>query len=85
MMYGNIHGTYKRALHKALQNKTKSQNLIELLEDFVEDNEFESDDLQEIDNLNDEKENSDPMILNPKIYYDRGHSKGTKHLKPAHK
>ncbi|CAG8809978.1 263_t:CDS:1, partial [Dentiscutata erythropus] len=52
--------------------------------DFVEDNKFESDDLQEIDNLDDEKENSDPMILNPKIHCGRGRPKGTKCLKSAH-
>ena len=66
MMYRNIHGAYKKALHKALQNKTKSQHLIELLEDFVEDDDdkqYESDDSQEIDSLDDEKENSDPTIL----------------------
>ncbi|CAG8609151.1 4343_t:CDS:2 [Dentiscutata erythropus] len=48
------------------------------------DNEFESNDSQEINNLDDEKENSDPMILNPKIYHGRGHPKGTKCLKSAH-
>ncbi|CAG8608828.1 1469_t:CDS:2, partial [Cetraspora pellucida] len=81
MMYGNIHDTYKKALHKALQNKTKSQHLIELLEDFVKDDydkQYESDDLQEIDSLNDEKENSDSTILyiqNPKIHHSRGRPK----------
>ncbi|CAG8671507.1 17593_t:CDS:2, partial [Racocetra fulgida] len=90
MMYGNIHGTYKRALHKALQNKTKSQHLIKLLKDFVEDDDdkqFESDDLQEIDSLDDKKENSDPMIpyiQNPKIHHGRGRSKGIKRLKSAY-
>ncbi|CAG8604407.1 14897_t:CDS:1, partial [Dentiscutata heterogama] len=73
-----------------LQNKTKSQHLIELLEDFVEDNDdkqYESDNSQEIDSLEDEKENSDSTILyiqNPKIHRSRGRSKGTKCLKSAH-
>ena len=90
MMYGNIHGAYKKALHKALQNKTKSQHLIKLLEDFVEDDDdkqYESDDLQEIDSLDDKKENSDSMILhiqNPKIHRSKGRPKGTKRLKSAH-
>ncbi|CAG8735731.1 25688_t:CDS:2 [Dentiscutata erythropus] len=37
---------------------------ISLLKDFVEDNKFESDDLQEIDSLDDEKENSDLIHKN---------------------
>ncbi|CAG8690865.1 1530_t:CDS:2, partial [Cetraspora pellucida] len=91
MMYGNIHGIYKKALHKALQNKTKSQYLIKLLENFVEDDndkQYKLDDSQEIDSLDDEKKNSDPMILyiqTPKIHCGRGHPKGTKCLKSAHK
>ncbi|CAG8755339.1 3060_t:CDS:2 [Cetraspora pellucida] len=90
MMYGNIHGAYKKALYKALQNKTKSQHLIELLEDFVKDDDnkqYELDDLQEIDSLNDEKENNNFMILyiqNSKIHYSRCHPKGTKCLKLAY-
>ncbi|CAG8763625.1 13330_t:CDS:1, partial [Dentiscutata heterogama] len=48
---------------------------------FVEDDDnkqFESNDSQEIDSLDDEKENSDPTILyiqNLKIYCGRGYSK----------
>ena len=42
IMYGTLHGTYKKALQKALQTKTNSLRLIEILEDFAdEDSEFE--------------------------------------------
>src|SRR4051794_5574634 len=43
IMYGTLHGTYKRALRKALQSKSKSLCLIGILEDFAnDDNELES-------------------------------------------
>ena len=42
MMYGTLHGTYKRALQKALQTKSRSLRLIEILEEFADENsEFE--------------------------------------------
>ncbi|CAG8460480.1 8888_t:CDS:2 [Dentiscutata erythropus] len=53
-------------------------------QEYFTDNEFESDDSQEIDSLDDEKENNDPIILNPKIHHGRGRSKGTKRLKSAY-
>ncbi|CAG8470174.1 15230_t:CDS:1, partial [Gigaspora margarita] len=88
-MYGNIHTAYKKALHKVLQDKTKSQYLFELLEDFAKnnDNQFESDNSQEFDSLNDEKENNNSTILhiqNLKIHHSKGHPKGTKYLKSAY-
>ncbi|CAI2189998.1 3028_t:CDS:1 [Funneliformis geosporum] len=61
--YGNIHGMYKKALHKALQNKIKSQQLIGLLQEFAEDDDDEQLKLNnmEQDDLND-KENVDPTL-----------------------
>src|SRR3954447_22988157 len=45
IMYGNLYGTYKRALQKALQTKLMSLRLIEILEDFAnEDSGSESED-----------------------------------------
>ncbi|CAG8740623.1 22461_t:CDS:2, partial [Rhizophagus irregularis] len=45
IMYDTLHGTYKKALQKALQTKTDSLRLIKILEDFAnEDSEFESED-----------------------------------------
>ena len=35
IMYGNLHGTYKKALQKALEKKSRLLRLIEILEDFV--------------------------------------------------
>ncbi|CAG8543513.1 39124_t:CDS:2, partial [Gigaspora margarita] len=37
IIYGKLHGVYKKALNKALQNKSKSQQLIDLLQDFTEE------------------------------------------------
>ncbi|CAB5367005.1 unnamed protein product [Rhizophagus irregularis] len=51
IMYGNLHGTYKKALQKALQKKSRSLRLIEILENFTNEDssedEVESDDESE--------------------------------------
>ncbi|CAG8498318.1 6028_t:CDS:2 [Funneliformis caledonium] len=36
--YENISRIYKKAFNKALQNKEKSQELMEMLQDFMENN-----------------------------------------------
>ncbi|CAG8853933.1 19907_t:CDS:2, partial [Gigaspora margarita] len=46
--YGKIHGMYKKALSKALQTYSKSEELIDLLQEFV-DNSDKSDESDESD------------------------------------
>ncbi|CAG8668011.1 6057_t:CDS:1, partial [Scutellospora calospora] len=38
LMYRTLHGVYKVALQKALVNKSKSQHLIKILQEFAEEN-----------------------------------------------
>ncbi|CAG8604448.1 16148_t:CDS:2, partial [Racocetra persica] len=60
IIYGKLHGIYKKALNKALQNKSRSQELIDLLQGFAEDGDnddsLDSDEGQE----SDDKENINP-------------------------
>ncbi|CAG8672749.1 14017_t:CDS:2 [Funneliformis caledonium] len=41
IIYGKLHGVYKKALNKALQNNFRSEQLIYLLENFLEDEDDE--------------------------------------------
>ncbi|CAG8770711.1 25244_t:CDS:2, partial [Cetraspora pellucida] len=79
--YGKLHGIYKKALCKALQKHTKSQQLISLLQDFVnksdesnsnsqQDNDSVNDDYS-INNVDDKKENIIPL-KNPKMHHNKG-------------
>ncbi|CAB4421031.1 unnamed protein product [Rhizophagus irregularis] len=87
IMYGTLHGTYKKALRKALQTKTDSLRLIEILEDFAnEDSEFESEDerLGEEEFDESDKENINPFQLgNPKIRCGKGRPAGTRRYKAS--
>ncbi|PKY60801.1 hypothetical protein RhiirA4_484944, partial [Rhizophagus irregularis] len=65
IVYGKLHGTYKKALSKALQTSSKSQKLINLLQEFIENEEIDKysdleDEFQQDDNTNDtsDKENN---------------------------
>ncbi|PKY46823.1 hypothetical protein RhiirA4_461809, partial [Rhizophagus irregularis] len=65
IVYGKLHGTYKKALLKALQTSSKSQKLINLLQEFIENEEIDEysdleDEFQQDDNTNDtsDKENN---------------------------
>ncbi|CAB4441699.1 unnamed protein product [Rhizophagus irregularis] len=49
LIYGKLHGMYKKALNKALQSNSKSEQLISLLQEFTEDGESDLDELNEID------------------------------------
>ncbi|PKB92999.1 hypothetical protein RhiirA5_442668 [Rhizophagus irregularis] len=86
-MYGTLHGTYKKALQKALQTKSSSLHLIEILEDFAnEDNEFESEDeeLGEKESDDSDKENINVVQLqNPKLKRGKGRLVGTKRYKAS--
>src|SRR3984957_15199758 len=85
LMYGTLHGTYKKALRKALQSKLKSLRLIGILEEFannVSDSETESeisDEAHESD-----KENTNMFQLqNPKIKRGKGRPAGTRRYKAS--
>jgi len=60
IMYDTLHEIYKKALRKALQSKTNSLCLIEILENFInEDSEFEFEDkrMSEKESNRNDKEN----------------------------
>lgn len=48
MVYRKLHGTYKKALLKALQTSSKSQKLINLLQEYIE-NENTSDEYSDLE------------------------------------
>ena len=87
IMYGNLHGTYKKALQKALKTKSRSLRLIEVLEAFAnEDSESEDED-EELDeeSSGSDKENINVFQLrNPKIRRGKGRPVGTKRFKASH-
>ncbi|CAG8742049.1 hypothetical protein GLOIN_2v1885398 [Rhizophagus irregularis DAOM 181602=DAOM 197198] len=66
-MYGNLHITYKKTLQKALQKKFQSLQLIEILENFtnedssknkVESNNESKEELGDVNDRSNEKEGS---------------------------
>src|SRR5204862_7971717 len=65
IIYEKLHGVYKKALNKALQNKSKSAQLINLLETFAkdcDDNYSDSTDVYYYEDGSSDKENSDPLV-----------------------
>ncbi|CAG8486782.1 10774_t:CDS:2 [Funneliformis caledonium] len=62
IVYGKLHGTYKKALSKALQTNSKSQQLINLLQEFIENEDTQ----QENDTSDKENDPSVPLLQNPK-------------------
>ena len=88
-MYGNLHGTYKKALQKALQKKLRLLRLIEILEEFTnlassEDEDDSNEGLDE-NSENSDKENTDVFQLqNPKVRCGKGRSAGIKRYKALH-
>ncbi|GBB96794.1 hypothetical protein RclHR1_28360002 [Rhizophagus clarus] len=75
VMYGTLYGMYKKALQKALQNKSNSLRLIKILKEFAdEDSECEGNDKseeiesdEEADSFGSDKENINVFQLqNPK-------------------
>ena len=85
MMYGTLHGTYKKALKKALQTKSGSLRLIGILEDFANENsesESEDEELGEEEYDEGDKENINVFQLqNPKIRRGKERPAGTKRYK----
>ena len=91
VMYSTLHGTYKRALQKALQTKSRSLRLIEILEEFAdEDSEFEDEGSNEDKGLDEESQDSGGSdkenieLQNPKIRRRKGRPVGTKRYKSFH-
>ena len=86
-MYGTLHGIYKKALQKALQTRSGSLRLIEILEDFADnDNEYEDlSDEESDDSVESNKENANSFELqNPKRKRGKGRPVGTRRYKASH-
>ncbi|PKB98000.1 hypothetical protein RhiirA5_384264 [Rhizophagus irregularis] len=90
IMYGNLHGTYKKALQKALQKKSRSLRLIEILKNFTNEDssedEVESDDESE-EELGDVGNGSNEEVFqlqNLKIRRGKGRPAGTRRYKASH-
>ncbi|PKY39854.1 hypothetical protein RhiirA4_528674 [Rhizophagus irregularis] len=88
--YGKLHGMYKKALNKALQSNSKSEQLINLLQNFAEEEESNPSDSDELELqqeiITGDKENFDPSIpklQNPKIRRGKGRPLGTKRFKSS--
>ena len=87
LMYGTLHGTYKRALQRALQAKSKSLHLIEILEDFANESSESEDESDEesLDSGGSDKENVNVFQLkNPKVRRGKGRPVGVKRYKASH-
>ncbi|CAG8791728.1 39133_t:CDS:2 [Gigaspora margarita] len=92
-VYGELHSIYKKALNKVLKSQTKSQQLIDLLQEFTEKielSENSSEDSSEVlsedsseDEVDSDKENQEFILLNPKKRHKKGRPAGTKRLKSA--
>ncbi|CAG8723483.1 15126_t:CDS:1, partial [Racocetra fulgida] len=67
-VYKKLHGVYKKALNKALQNSLKSQQLISLLQKFVEQSDSDED-LQINTNSDQDKNSVKSQLQNLKMYY----------------
>ena len=88
LVYGKLHGMYKKALNKALGSNSRSEQLINLLQEFAEDDGMDSDESNEINQDGDtsDKENVDPsvpILQNPKKRCDKGWPLGTKRFKSS--
>ncbi|RIA88822.1 hypothetical protein C1645_825755 [Glomus cerebriforme] len=87
IMYGTLHGTYKKALRKALQNRLKSLRLIEVLEDFANKNsecEFEDESDEESKDSGCSDKKNEFQLRNPKIRRGKGRPVGTRRFKASH-
>ncbi|RIA81702.1 hypothetical protein C1645_836572 [Glomus cerebriforme] len=89
LMYGNLHGMYKKALQKALQKKSKSLRLIGILEDFTNfdssEDEDESDEALDENSDDSDKENTEVFQLqNPKVRRGKGRPASIRRYKSSH-
>src|SRR5438874_579189 len=89
LMYGNLHRTYKKALQKALQKKSRLWRLIGILEEFTnlarsEDKDDSDEGLNENSDNNDKKNTDVFQLQNPKVRHDKGKSAGTKKYKVSY-
>ncbi|CAG8768277.1 14598_t:CDS:2, partial [Cetraspora pellucida] len=87
-IYEELHDIYKKALSKALQDNLKSQQLISLLQELIEENNSGQSDLGESSQTDDANDkNKDFRIFNLKNlkkHHGRGRPPGTKKLKSSH-
>ncbi|CAG8856322.1 17395_t:CDS:1, partial [Gigaspora margarita] len=88
VLYGTLHGMYKKALQKALQTKSNSRCLIEVLQEFTnmdeDEEELSSSKDSQDNNIISDKENLTPNVFqvqNLKRKRGRGRPAGTKRLK----
>ncbi|CAG8855070.1 27304_t:CDS:2, partial [Gigaspora margarita] len=81
VLYSTLHGIYKKALQKALQTKSNSRHLIEVLQEFTnmdeDEEELSSSKDSQDDNIISDKENLTPNR-------DKGRPAGTKRLKASY-
>ncbi|CAG8568514.1 21690_t:CDS:2 [Gigaspora margarita] len=86
--YRKIHSAYKKALQTVLQDKNKSQDLFNVLQDFINKGDNESLDSEEsLDDTDDDKKNSETVTVhlqNPKHCHSRECLLSTKRLKSSH-
>ncbi|CAB5193823.1 unnamed protein product [Rhizophagus irregularis] len=61
LIYGKLHGMYKKVLNKVLGSNSKSEQLINLLQEFMEDGESDFEELNEINEINPEDEIRRPL------------------------
>ncbi|PKY46977.1 hypothetical protein RhiirA4_462012 [Rhizophagus irregularis] len=88
IIYGKLHGMYKKALNKALKNSSKSEELINLLQEFAEDeDDSQMDQIFEEDTSDKENEenveSSVPILQNPRKKRGKGRPVGTKRFKSS--
>ncbi|CAG8780523.1 11045_t:CDS:2, partial [Gigaspora margarita] len=63
-IYEKLYSTYKKAINKALTSQSNSQQLIDLLKEFTENNDESSENSSE-DKVDSDKENEDFVLKNP--------------------
>ncbi|EXX63055.1 hypothetical protein GLOIN_2v1791665 [Rhizophagus irregularis DAOM 181602=DAOM 197198] len=88
IIYGKLHGMYKKALNKALKNSSKSEELINLLQEFAEDEDDSQMDQIFEEDISDKKneenvESSVPILQNPRKKCGKGRPVGTKRFKSS--
>ncbi|CAG8496675.1 6491_t:CDS:2 [Racocetra fulgida] len=71
--YGKLHGVYKKALNKALQNNLLLQKLLNLLQEFVDKDSSEQSDSAKSSQADDTNNNGNnsimPQLKNPKKHH----------------
>ncbi|CAG8683705.1 13981_t:CDS:2 [Gigaspora margarita] len=66
LIYGTLHGTYKKAISKALQSKSESDRLLKLLEDFVQERDQSEDSFSDNNHSDESTSKKEFQLKNPK-------------------